>query len=161
MLIKTAVELMRSRYRAYVNKDEEYILSAQDIVIEDEGKGIDSDSIHYIFDRFFQGDNKTDIQGSGIGLTLVKSLVDIHKMNLSVYSKEGIGTKFIIAIPNIDYREVFDIAENQTSVKLSKTALSPLIPNENMEIDSKVELFEKIQLVSHQIDEIDTYKLSI
>lgn len=125
--------------------------------IEDEGRGIDEISIMHIFDRFFQGENNADIQGSGIGLTLVKSLVDIHKMNLSVYSEEGVGTKFVVEIPDIDYREIFGYANNHSSVKLSKSALSPLIPNDDVEINSKVELFEnftkpKVLLVEDNVE---------
>ena len=114
------------------------------ITIQDEGKGVDNESIKHIFDRFFQGENNSEIQGSGIGLTLVKSLVDLHKMNLSVYSKVNEGTKFILALPDIDYKEVFGFNDSQSTILLSKNALSPLIPDENNEIRSKVEFYENL-----------------
>ncbi len=73
------------------------------IEITDTGKGIPADHLPYIFDRFYQvktnksGTGKT--KGSGVGLHLVKSLVELHKGNVEVESKEGVGTKFILSFP--------------------------------------------------------------
>jgi YesN/AraC family two-component response regulator len=110
--------------------------------IEDSGNGISSDAMVHIFDRFFQVDNESEIQGSGIGLTLVRSLVNIHHINLSVYSKEGIGTQFILQLPYINYDAVFARENAENSVMLSKTALSPFDEKHNVVTDAKVNIFE-------------------
>lgn len=66
-------------------------------LITDTGIGISADSIGSIFDRYFQiGKNHL---GSGIGLALVKTLTQIHKGNISVYSERNKGTEFLVAIP--------------------------------------------------------------
>jgi PAS domain S-box-containing protein len=76
---------------------EEYIT----ISIEDTGVGIPEDKLNIIFDRFRQVDNSftRNHEGSGIGLSLVKSLVEMHGGTISVSSKYGIGTKFLIKLP--------------------------------------------------------------
>lgn len=76
---------------------EEYIT----ISIEDTGIGIPEDKLNIVFDRFRQVDKSftRNYEGSGIGLSLVKSLVEIQGGAISVESKLGVGTKFIIRFP--------------------------------------------------------------
>ncbi|MTI67678.1 MAG: PAS domain S-box protein [Firmicutes bacterium] len=71
------------------------------IVVKDSGVGIPKEKIDIIFDRFRQVDKSlTRIhEGSGIGLSIVKSLVKLHDGNISVKSEENKGTKVIIKLP--------------------------------------------------------------
>lgn len=75
------------------------------VKISDTGIGIPDNKLEKIFDRFYQADNseKKKYSGSGIGLALVKELVDLHKWNISVTSKENVGTEFQLIIPAGDY----------------------------------------------------------
>ena len=71
--------------------------------ISDTGIGISNEDIDKIFDRFYMHQNsKSFSQGSGIGLHLVKELVELHKGVIIVKSNIGQGTTFIIYIP-LDY----------------------------------------------------------
>ncbi|MCJ7691639.1 MAG: ATP-binding protein, partial [Clostridiaceae bacterium] len=72
-----------------------------EISIEDTGIGIPKDKLEFIFERFAQIDKSTSRQneGSGIGLALVKSLVEMHGGKISVSSVEGKGSKFILTLP--------------------------------------------------------------
>ncbi|MBW9173095.1 PAS domain-containing sensor histidine kinase [Clostridium estertheticum] len=71
------------------------------IRVKDTGRGIPAEKLNSIFDRFVQVDKSLsrDHEGSGIGLSLVKCLVELHGGTISVKSKEGYGTEFIIYIP--------------------------------------------------------------
>ena len=70
------------------------------ITIEDTGIGIPQAQLPYIFDRFYQADKSLSKQeGTGIGLTLVKELIELHKGKIDVNSKEGVGTSFIVQLP--------------------------------------------------------------
>ncbi len=71
------------------------------ISIEDTGIGIPDDKVNLIFDRFRQVDKSftRNYEGSGIGLSLVKSLVEIQGGTITVESKYGVGTKFFIKFP--------------------------------------------------------------
>lgn len=72
-----------------------------DIIVRDTGEGIPQDKLEYIFDRFRQVDMSLarKREGSGIGLSLVNSLVKKHNGNISVNSEIGKGTEFIIELP--------------------------------------------------------------
>ena len=71
------------------------------ISVKDNGVGIPKNKIDIIFDEFTQVDRTLSrgAEGSGIGLTIVKNLVELHKGSISVNSEEGKGTEFIINIP--------------------------------------------------------------
>ena len=72
-----------------------------EIIISDSGIGIPPDQIDKIFDRFYQvdGSHTREHEGTGIGLSLTKELVDLHKGKIEVESKEGKGTTFTVKFP--------------------------------------------------------------
>jgi signal transduction histidine kinase len=80
------------------------------ITVEDTGIGIPESSLGLIFDRFTQVDNSftRNYEGSGIGLSLVKAMVELHGGTISVESVYGEGSKFIIELPvkTLDHNEV-------------------------------------------------------
>jgi signal transduction histidine kinase/ligand-binding sensor domain-containing protein/DNA-binding response OmpR family regulator len=65
-----------------------------EIIIRDTGEGIEKEDLPYIFDRFYQGKNSSE--GTGIGLSLCKVLIDHHGGNISVYSEVNKFTEFTI-----------------------------------------------------------------
>jgi signal transduction histidine kinase len=67
------------------------------IEIEDNGKGMDEKTQKQIFDPFFT--TKRAKGGTGLGLAIAFRIVEEHKGNISVSSKPGVGTKFVIRIP--------------------------------------------------------------
>ena len=69
--------------------------------VKDTGEGISSESLPYIFDRFYQSaDNEYRTrEGLGIGLALVKELVELHGGKISVESTLGLGTTFNVWLP--------------------------------------------------------------
>lgn len=70
-----------------------------EIIVKDSGNGIDANDIKLIFNRFHQSKKSENNKGTGIGLNLVKSLVELHHGKISVNSTEGVGTTFKIDIP--------------------------------------------------------------
>ncbi|MCG4734813.1 ATP-binding protein, partial [Casaltella massiliensis] len=64
------------------------------------GIGIPEDKIDKIFERFEQVKNNSRKEGSGIGLNLVKSLVEMNNGSIKVKSDLGKGSKFTIVLPN-------------------------------------------------------------
>jgi signal transduction histidine kinase len=71
------------------------------LLVADTGMGIAEKSLPYVFDRFWQADgsSKRKYQGVGIGLALVKELVQIQKGTVEVQSQEGKGTTFTVQLP--------------------------------------------------------------
>jgi len=68
------------------------------IRVEDSGPGISKDDLDKIFERFYRVEGTED-QGTGIGLSLVKELVELHRGQISVDSAKGRGTVFKISLP--------------------------------------------------------------
>ncbi len=75
-------------------------LTKHHLVIEDEGVGITANALPHIFDRFYRADNSRSTGGFGLGLALVKRIMDLHSWTLTVKSKEGQGTTFTIGFPH-------------------------------------------------------------
>lgn len=68
--------------------------------INDAGIGIPEMAQNKIFDRYFRAENVMGTEGTGVGLNIVKSHLDNLKGNIYFESKENVGTKFIVTIPN-------------------------------------------------------------
>lgn len=73
---------------------------ANEIVVADTGCGISSQHLPNLFDRFFRGDAPRSSQGSGLGLSIVKSIMHIHDGNVSVQSDVGRGTMVRLRFPD-------------------------------------------------------------
>ncbi|OGG16944.1 hypothetical protein A3D77_06075 [Candidatus Gottesmanbacteria bacterium RIFCSPHIGHO2_02_FULL_39_11] len=72
------------------------------ITVKDEGIGIPPSDMPHIFERFYRADSarsKSDQGGYGLGLSIAKQIVDMHKGAIQVSSHEGKGTTFCIRIP--------------------------------------------------------------
>jgi signal transduction histidine kinase len=97
------------------------------IHVKDTGIGIPENMRHSIFERFVQVDKtiSRNREGSGIGLSLVKSLVDMHGGNINLISEEGKGSEFIIELPkrivegNTETSESNFINENKNVEKIN------------------------------------------
>lgn len=70
------------------------------IACRDEGIGIPLAEQRYLFDRFFRANNAANIQGTGLGLNIVKRYLDLLKGSISFQSQEGQGTVFYVRIPS-------------------------------------------------------------
>jgi len=70
------------------------------ISVQDTGKGIPQHQLENIFDRFYQAsDGAKTVQGTGIGLALVKEIIMLHHGEIEVNSQEGKGTEFVVRLP--------------------------------------------------------------
>lgn len=92
--------------------------------VRDTGKGISQDEADKIFERFFQA--KGAASGTGIGLALVKSFVELHHGEARVESEPGKGSDFIVVIPReqegdsqVIHNDV-DIVDNSTNASASE-----------------------------------------
>lgn len=90
------------------------------ISVKDDGIGIPEEKQKSIFDRFIQVDKSLfrNNEGSGIGLSLVKSLVEMHGGNIQVKSNLEKGSEFIVKIPvgNID-KEELEVKYNDVNIE--------------------------------------------
>ncbi|MCM4151072.1 hybrid sensor histidine kinase/response regulator [Arenibacter sp. N53] len=81
-----------------VYNDNEYI----SISIMDTGMGIPKDELDLIFTRFYRSKKSNELQGNGIGTTLVKKYTEMHNGKIEVHSVENEGSEFIVHFPIIN-----------------------------------------------------------
>lgn len=67
--------------------------------IQDQGMGIPKEDQKHLFERFFRANNVTNLQGTGLGLNIVKRYLDLMKGQISFVSVENQGTTFTITLP--------------------------------------------------------------
>jgi len=67
--------------------------------VKDFGIGIPAEDLDKIFSSFYRSDNTKGIQGSGMGLAVVKQMSDMQGLNIRCFSAEGEGSEFVIDIP--------------------------------------------------------------
>ena len=74
------------------------VLLNKQVVVQfmDDGIGIANEDIKHIFEPFYRGNDTRNISGHGIGLSLVKRIVELHNGNISVSSHQGVGTTFTL-----------------------------------------------------------------
>ena len=77
--------------------------AAVEIRVADRGPGIPAEEREYVFDPFFRGQRplKDQIHGTGLGLNLVKRIVEAHGGTVAVRAKSGPGAEFIVRIPAV------------------------------------------------------------
>jgi PAS domain S-box-containing protein len=80
-----------------VTNDERFI----NFIIRDTGYGIPLADQRHLFEPFYRASNVKNIQGTGLGLMIVKAYIDLHNGKISVQSEEGIGTSFTVQLPFI------------------------------------------------------------
>ena len=71
--------------------------SVVQIIIKDNGSGIQPEDLHHIFKRFYRSRFSQDIHGIGLGLPLAKSIVEAHQGTISVTSRVGKGSRFVLS----------------------------------------------------------------
>ena len=144
-------------------------LEALEISIEDTGKGIHPDELSKIFDRFYQIKdlNEQYYGGTGIGLEVVRSFVDLHKGEIDVESEIGVGTKFRILLPmDKDHYDASDIRSTPLdSVKiLPENELHQFVDTDDTEQNKKTILIieDNIELRTYLKQELkNQYKVVV
>ena len=92
-ILKNCVEHSKENSKIYIKYDENNVYS--EIVIKDNGIGIDKDDIKHIFERFYKGKNSSK-DSVGIGLALAKTIIEKDNGYITVNSEVGKGTTFDI-----------------------------------------------------------------
>ena len=131
------------------------------ISVTDNGCGISSDELPYIFDRFYQAKNAG--RGTGIGLAIVKAFTELHHGEVSATSIEGKGSTFTIHIPVRQKGEV----TNQPTEKIEQLvepSSAEEVPNQARHIDELIQPYQtdkpEVLIIDDNVD-IRTYLRSV
>ena len=151
----------------YTSEGGEITLTAKEedgrvmISVADNGCGISSDELPYIFDRFYQAKNAG--RGTGIGLAIVKAFTELHHGEVSATSVEGKGSTFTIHIPVRQKGEV----TNQPTEKIEQLvepSSAQEVSNQARHIDELIQPYQtdkpEVLIIDDNID-IRTYLRSV
>ncbi len=119
-----------------------------EVIVRDTGIGIAKDKLHKIFDRFYKSDDSLNYSGSGIGLALVKELVDLQKWQIKVSSTFGAGTEFSLQIPLNDSYLNEEEKESAPGEALYGTSGDSMYSEDLPEQEIKQEIVETKRILS-------------
>lgn len=122
-LLSNAIKFSNKNSNIYVNLtiDDNWVK----IIVRDEGIGISKENQEIIFDKFVQIDKSftRENEGSGIGLSIVKSILNLHEGTISVESDLNKGSSFKVFLPNIRIKNcdplIYNIDEYIAELELS------------------------------------------
>lgn len=98
-VISNAIKYGKQRGNIWLNSDEKE--SYLWLIVKDDGIGISEEDLSHIFERFYRADSSRNRDGSGLGLSIVKWMVDVHHGQINVESELNEGTTIGIGIPLI------------------------------------------------------------
>ena len=98
-LLDNAVKYTPAGGRVRVRASRDHVSSAITLEVEDTGVGIPADELPQIWDRLFRGDRSRSERGLGLGLSLVRAIVEAHGGRVEVQSTPGAGSTFMIELP--------------------------------------------------------------
>ena len=100
-LIENAIKFSKEKGKIYVSATYNNDKTEIEVIIKDEGPGISEDKLSKIFDKFYQCDESHKTEGHGLGLSIVKRIIQLTGGNIACVSQENEGCEFRIILRNI------------------------------------------------------------
>lgn len=100
-LIENAVKFSKEKGKIYVSAAYNQDKTEIQVIIKDEGPGIKADKLPKIFDKFYQCDESHKTEGHGLGLSIVKRIIELTGGDVQCISQENEGCEFRIILRNI------------------------------------------------------------
>lgn len=134
------------------------------ILVTDNGKGIKAEDLEHVFERFYSGKDQENTNGTGIGLALTKSLVELHGGKIFIESEENQFTKFSVNIPKgADHFNKRDFAiDVNDSEQIAQYTLLNNIEEETKPTEKEIgNEFQHSILIVEDNHEVRNYTISV
>lgn len=96
-LIENAIKFSRDLGKLTIRA---HVINGQvKVFISDTGLGMTDVTVQRIFEKFYQGDSAHKTEGSGLGLSIVKRIIDLYNGTIEIKSTSGVGTTMIVSVP--------------------------------------------------------------
>lgn len=103
-LIENAIKFSRDSGKLIIRAS---VISEQvKVFIEDTGMGMTESTVQRIFEKFYQGDSAHKTEGSGLGLSIVKRIIDLYNGKIVIHSEVGVGTRVVVSVPIVKNNEL-------------------------------------------------------
>ena len=112
------------------------------IDVEDTGQGMDEETLAHVFEPFYQGESDTHNIGTGVGLALVKQIMDAVEGTVTAESTEGRGTTFHLSVPIRNEAKQRITATSESHTPLLPEAGTPLADNEGEDSQCRLLVIE-------------------
>nr|WP_284046817.1 ATP-binding protein [Gelidibacter japonicus] len=123
------------------------------IKVKDSGYGISEKEQANIFKLFYRANEMKDSEGTGIGLALVKEFIDLHKGQVYVDSKMGVGTEFTVYLPlNKDVYTNEEIVDDFAKEQISENKIKIQLPQELINIEKSKKKKHSLLIVEDNFD---------
>ena len=110
--------------------------------VEDTGQGMDEETLAHVFEPFYQGESDTHNIGTGVGLALVKQIMDAVEGTVTAESTEGRGSTFHLSVPIRNEAKQRITATSETHTPLLPEAGTPLADNEGEDSQCRLLVIE-------------------
>ena len=125
-----------------ITKAQENMVGAAgiEIIVRDSGSGIAQDQIDKIFNRFYQvdGSSTRDYEGTGIGLSLIKELVELHSGQITVSSELGFGSEFRVLLPGkVTHDSLSTLSSTKENIEVASHIATTIEPRTNQSFNSE------------------------
>jgi signal transduction histidine kinase len=130
------------------------------LTIIDTGMGISEKNLPFVFDRFWQADtsSKRKFHGAGIGLALVKELVELQNGAVTVASQEGKGTTFKVMLPFLDGQSAEKVISAPEDVPVPVSLAGPSPSEEWLaNLYRRAELFPSVSSVQSAVRPVEAW----
>lgn len=86
------------------------------IQVTDHGLGMTPDQLERVFERFFRADTSGNIPGTGLGMTIVKEIIELHGGQVMLTSEHGAGTTVVLWLPVVSGAPVAQQGESEAAM---------------------------------------------
>ncbi len=98
-LLSNAFKFTADNGKIKISISKDMITEKAILTVEDNGKGMSKENIDHAFEQFYQASDNNKARGSGLGLSLSKELIQLHKGKIELWSEPNKGTRFEIRLP--------------------------------------------------------------
>jgi len=108
--------------------------------ITDTGVGMSEDFLPHLFDEFSRENNTTDnkIEGTGLGMPIVKRLVDLMEGTIEVKSQKGVGTTFVVTLPHKIAEETVTVEKRVSDIDPTKLVGKRILLAEDNDLNAEI-----------------------
>jgi len=125
------------------------------LAVEDSGKGMSDDEVSHVFEAFYQGDER-QLAGTGLGLSLSKSLVELNGGNLTAQGTKGVGSRFTVSLPmgraHLANEQVVEESRQYLSEEEFLFAAEEVLPEGEMEAQAKDAASQQVLIIEDNAD---------